>query len=159
MEKRKNFNTNPMTARPSLFRAFGRKWKKSHLDRFREMWEDPRFVELAGNAPKSGVYVLLQGITISYVGLAKDLYIRLFKHTTNHLKDDWDGFHWFICEPGFEHDLEALLHYALFDFKRKEIKTKGLLFAPTFRKPRNVILGSMNAPNFWISSKTGKLKG
>ena len=123
------------------------------------MWEDSRFLKLAGNAPKSGVYVLLKGITISYVGLAKDLYQRFDDHTRDHLKGDWDGFHWFICEPAFERDLEAFLHYALFDYKRKEIKTKGLLFAPTFRKPRNLILGSLNAPNFWISSKTGKLKG
>ena len=59
----------------------------------------------------SGVYVLYKGNNLYYVGLASDLYWRLYRHTKDKHKNHWDKFSVFIIGKGrYLKDIEAMVH-------------------------------------------------
>jgi len=74
------------------------------FDTFRKGMKDM----LKGN---SGVYVLYHKKKLYYVGMAKDLFGRLYHHTKDKHKNNWDNFSAFIIGRGnYLKDIESMIH-------------------------------------------------
>lgn len=89
--------------------AYGPRWirKRSENNDF------SRIPHMRGGSV--GLYVLYKNERVIYIGKSEtSLSKRLCNHTTDHLKNKWDAFSWFITRRKYVADLEALLHRAPF---------------------------------------------
>ena len=92
------------------------------------------FEQMPGShARGSGIYVLLKGPKIHYIGLArKSLRWRIYTHLKDHLKGEWDHFSFYqIPNAKYVKDIETL-------FLRILQKTPGNKVGGKFRRRHNL---------------------
>src|SRR5438105_1104492 len=95
-------NGNELAGRYNLVANYGKWWSRSELERpgkKRMVGQRLDAIRPVNFWDQEGVYVLLNGRDAHYVGISKTLGGRLHEHTLDHLKGDWDGFHWFGFRP------------------------------------------------------------
>jgi hypothetical protein len=92
---------NPAMATLPIVYAYGRRWKREHLELL------PEFEAVSF----SGLYILYSDTGVPfYTGISEDIPKRLASdHSKGRISDKWNSFSWFIIDPEFHlHDIEAL---------------------------------------------------
>ena len=92
--------------REKIILAFGRRWDRGMSEKYN--FKDVREKE---KGRRSGLYILYNKKRITYIGKSTvNLRKRISNHSTDHLKNNWDSYSWFITRKRHTSILEALLH-------------------------------------------------